>query len=393
MLDELANFGVYEKLDEKIDEYLRPENLFDFYQVLLTNYEADFGEPLVRRFLSLIAVSKNGLSEWEIMKITGLEKRPILWSQFYCSFRQQLIVINGLISFSNEPIREAVEGRYFGGTRDSIKLNWRDSPQYDWDRSCRKDIVAALEGEMTTEGRKTLRSMDEVPYQLSILNDLTKLHDYLMDLDAFSYLYENEETNLDYYWWKLINKGNYSLEEYLAGAEQYGERQWAVLLNEVGSFSKLYLGLQKTREYLIKVLDVRRKIAGEKHTDVAIAYNNIGAIYGDLGNHKKALEHQEKALQIRLSIFGERHPDVANSYINIGYEYRELGDLEKEVEFLSKALEIARAIKDESLELKLHNRLGKTYEKMGIKDKAREENRLAAEMFKAMGRDVESAQN
>lgn len=364
LLDELANFGVFDKLDDKIEEYLRPDSFYDFYQVLLKNYETDFGESLVRRFLSLIAVSKDGLSEGEILKITGLEEKPLLWSQFYCSFRNHLIVKNGLISFSHEAIREAVVGRYLGG----ISHNWRDNPQYYWDRSCRKDIVAALDGEKTSEGKKTTRSMDEVPFQLSILNDLTKLHDYLMDMDVFSHLYKNEITSLDYYWWKLINKGKYSLEEYLADSKQYGERQWTILLNAVSEFADLDLGQQKALEFLMKASETRIKITGEVHPDIAIAYDNVGGIYKDLGDYKMALEYQEKALRIRLSVFGENHHDVAQSYRNVGYLYSLLGDHERTLEYYSKALEIARGIKFLYLKEELQDRLVRERVIMGIKE-------------------------
>jgi preprotein translocase subunit SecA/nephrocystin-3 len=118
LLDEVANYGVYEKLDEKIEEYLKPDSIGDFYQVVLQNYETDFGEEFIRHILSLIAVSRNGLSEDEILDITDTKDKPLLWSQFFCSFRQHMVVKGGLVSFAHSHIREAVEERYIKGHDD-----------------------------------------------------------------------------------------------------------------------------------------------------------------------------------------------------------------------------------------------------------------------------------
>ena len=71
LLDELINYGVFEKLDERIEYYLLPDTIEDFYQALLQSFEYDFGKDFVKQILSLIAVSRNGLSEDEILAITS----------------------------------------------------------------------------------------------------------------------------------------------------------------------------------------------------------------------------------------------------------------------------------------------------------------------------------
>ena len=67
--------------------------------------------------------------------------------------------------------------------------------------------------------------MDEVPYQYDILDDLDNLHKYLMDLTVFSYLDKVENTVLGTYWHRLIEKGRYSLEEYLPLVDNLTENQ------------------------------------------------------------------------------------------------------------------------------------------------------------------------
>ena len=150
---------------------------------------------------------------------------------------------------------------------------------------------------------------------------------------------------------------------------------------------------QKAVEHLEKALIIWLSIFGENHPKVALFYGSIGDEYGNLGDHRKALEYSDKALKIRLSVFGENHPDVATSYNNVGSEYGELGDHQKELEYRTKGLEIARSIEDVNLEANLHNRVGKTYQKMGDIEHAMEHFKFAADMFKELGNENEYKEN
>ncbi len=179
LLDELVNFGIFERLDEKIGTYLGTESVEDFYGILLKGYETDFGEPLVRHILSLIAVSRNGLSEEEILAIT--HETPLHWSQFFCAIRQHLVVKNGLVSFAHSHIRKAVEERYLQG-------------QEDWENACRKEIVTFF------NDAKTHRAMDEVPYLYDKLEDMESLHEYLLDFEVFNHFFSTSKIEVGYYW-------------------------------------------------------------------------------------------------------------------------------------------------------------------------------------------------
>lgn len=365
LLDEVANYGIFDKLDEKIEEYLHPDSISDFYQVVLKNYEADFGKDLVRHFLSLIAVSRNGLSEDELLDLTGTKDRPLLWSQFYCSFRQHLIVKNGLVSFAHNYIRDAVYARYVNG-------------HDDWVKTCREEIVTALENQTTPEGKKTTRSMDEVPYQLDLLGNLSRLHEYLLDLDVFVYLYKNEETNIGKYWRKLIDSAGYSLKEYIAQVDKYNGTQRPSVLLDLGSFARetvvipllsilftektltytdddksralvySYLSLsfgqsndyKKALETGETALSLYQKVYGDNHLNVANTYNNVGDLYQRLGDYKKALNYVQKALIIKRDIYPENHQSMAISYNNLGAAYSGLENHRKALEFSKKALEI-----------------------------------------------------
>lgn len=412
LLDEIANFGSYEKLDEKIEEYLKPDSISDFYQVVLKNYEADFGEDLVRHYLSLIAASRNGLSEDEILEIANLKDKPILWSQFFCSFRQHVVVRNGLVSFSHSYIREAVKNRYFGNNPDHFEFR---EELAEWEDACRKEIVSEFENQTTPEGKKTARSMEEVPEQLYLLDDLERLHAYLMDLDVFSYLYQTEVINLRIYWQTLIGKGGYSLEEYLAVVNQFDEYKrgsvfsqlnyfmcflyidWAKAYSVVGDSNKL-LGKRhdalsaylKAMEYEEKGLSILENLYKENHASITElysrlfhTYNNICSAYRSLGNKELALMYAEKELVARRRFCGENHDDVGITYNNIGVLYLELGEYQKAKDYGEKALDIHRSNGDIDYFSIAHayNIVGTAYACLGENKKALDCFLKAIELF------------
>jgi tetratricopeptide (TPR) repeat protein len=57
-------------------------------------------------------------------------------------------------------------------------------------------------------------------------------------------------------------------------------------------------------------LDIRRKVFGEEHPDVASSYNNIGGVYDSKGEYALALEYYQKALDILTKVYGAEHPET-----------------------------------------------------------------------------------
>ena len=72
---------------------------------------------------------------------------------------------------------------------------------------------------------------------------------------------------------------------------------------------------------------------------MADSYNNIGEVYRRKGDLENALLQHQRALEIRTRVFGSEHPDVATSCNNIGAVYLEKGDLENALLQFQRALE------------------------------------------------------
>lgn len=93
-----------------------------------------------------------------------------------------------------------------------------------------------------------------------------------------------------------------------------------------------------------KVLEIRRKIYGDKHPEVATAYNNLGSVCDYLKQREQALEYLKKGLEINKEIFGAWHPSIATNYNNIASVLISQKKHAEAVDYLEKSIEIRRTI-------------------------------------------------
>ena len=391
LLDELASFGIFEKLDERIEYYLSRDTIENFYQAVIQSHEEEFGKTLVKRFLSLIAISKKGMSEEELITIS--ETKPLYWSQFYHLFTSHMVVKNGLVTFSHDYVRHAIETRYTKNVR--------------WLKTCRKDIVAYFKNDESD------RSYEELAFQYYNLKEFDSLYRLLLSIPVFIHLYNHQKYELAAYWRTLRSKG-YAYEairESLLSAEQKDKQiyfdiisffnnemalySFALLLSveyesflnsdkEKNNHDKLelynsigciyyYLGdYPIAMEYCLKALSIREKVLGIEHLDTADSYNDLGLIYDNLGDYQKALKFCRKALKIREKVLGN-HPDTSTSYNSIGCIYDSMGNFPKAIKYYRKALEIREKMlgTNHPDTATSYNNLGLFYDKLGDYQKAK----------------------
>lgn len=89
--------------------------------------------------------------------------------------------------------------------------------------------------------------------------------------------------------------------------------------NDAGGMCEdLFGDYQLALEYFQRVLRHGVMQFGYESKWTATAYNNIGGMLFQLGQHDSSMVLLQESLRIRKSVFGEMHPDVANSYNNIG---------------------------------------------------------------------------
>ena len=87
-------------------------------------------------------------------------------------------------------------------------------------------------------------------------------------------------------------------------------------------------------------LQLREKVLGPNHPDVATSLNNLAVLYADKGEYERAEPIYQRALQIREATLGKNHPYVATSLNNLAIYYLEKGEYERAEPLCQRALQI-----------------------------------------------------
>ena len=370
LLDELINFGVYEKLEDRIDYYLSVESIDEFYQNLLQRYEEDYGCEFVKHTLSLIFVSKDGMPESMILKLT--KSQILIWSQFYCSFINNLVVRNGKLNFSHANIRSAVFNRYL-------------RKEEEWEKDCRYEVLKYV------YHKEDKDAFLEAPFQLYMIQDKVTLkvlyEQYMAIPDVTSTIYKYEKYNCINYWRTLLGHG-YDMQV-LCETDFYGtdlcqnQRMTSNITSLANIFGKKELARKLAAKQLEKALntpnmskdiliksynDTARElsnnpesaedfhkatnyyikaieIAGNVQTkEVAVAYNGLGRCCLMANKNDLALAFGEKALKLNMHFYGEKHCEIATNYNIIAQAYEKQKEYIKASEAYSKAIDIEISI-------------------------------------------------
>ena len=112
----------------------------------------------------------------------------------------------------------------------------------------------------------------------------------------------------------------------------------AMLLNNHGLFLMKNEVHDVALQSLEKAREIKAKIYGDNHVELANVYNNMGMVYYYLHNYKESLLHYELALPLFKRLFGEKHANIANCYNNMGMTYMAMNDTAMASNYLNKAL-------------------------------------------------------
>ena len=361
LLDELISCGQYETLDDRIEHYLGCDSVATFYGRVLDRFEQDFGKDFVRRVLSLIAVSRNGLSEEETMHITGAKQ--LEWSDFYCSFSTHLNNQSGRFVFTHSYITSTVWSRYLEGDED-------------FEADCRNAVVAEQESILTEN------AMKEVPFQLFRLKAWARLHDYITDRRYLIFAMDFDEVEIGTYWRHIDEElpDRYSLMDYLEGLD--GPEDDVALYTKLLRLCRVRYKLAVQKEVVSRLLalierrpelatpEVYRTLSANTERPESIDYAEkslgicrerddvvgeieslrlLGSSYYDAavkenddGYGKKAYDVWKQARDLSEELYGELHPWVMDGYKDMALVCDD--DLDEALRLAKKGLELSIAI-------------------------------------------------
>jgi hypothetical protein len=110
LLEELRQCGRYETLADQLAGYLSAGTIDDLYERVLERLEADGNGENVRKVMTALWASRAGLSEEELLSITGL--KPLEWAPIDLALEEALGRNGSRLVFDHDYLRKAVEDRY-----------------------------------------------------------------------------------------------------------------------------------------------------------------------------------------------------------------------------------------------------------------------------------------
>lgn len=423
LLDELILYPKHETIKKEIKKYLNCKSLDSFILAVINRYEQDYGRLLVRKALSLLAISEKGFNEQELRNLInadldypddssmGCKITPLEWSQFFWAFRDNLSVREGsLFGFSHQLVRNAILEKYVSRPNNELVL------------SLRKLIVDTFKDEHSP------RAFLELKRQYQELEMYEKLLTLLGSSDAYYYLIKNHWGALSESWEELCLyiKKPYPLSELINAwkrlpddkkAETYNDTELilaAIITDQQGHWppdpcpeefahmQELCIPYQKTlqgefhytysagtgymstpnnMEHALELLLKAKNILEESdpkqwdgyYHDIEECYYRIAQWHHFRGNKKEEIQYLKRFIKPCQDYYGESNSKTQFAYYIVGYMCFENGEFIKAIDFLQKSLAVAERIQDNDAILKACNGLVQCYVAAFKKDK--EENK------------------
>lgn len=371
LLDELRKTATFEGLESKLNECLASVSVAELYEKILIRLEQDFGEENVKLTLISIWASRTGLSEPDLLEVTGVA--PVKLFGIRLSLGDSLISSVGRLVFSHDYLRNAVENRYLKEDIEKraaheIIFNWQ-SKKTNWDR----------------------RKIEELPWQAMRAGKNEELKSLLLDVETLGRLVESWGSHAVYRLWVIAAPSNYwELDHKLADAisvylESHKRHEISAciriadlisgLLEEAGLYKELFLDLRRfafryssrhslgheaargqrfkklvksyhlTGNYWAYLRSAKLKFSIEINKDTSETLASIEAL-ADLvcaqylcSDYKGALSNIHEWLPKIKHIFGDKHPSFLRLISIYGRISHALGDESKARALLLYAVE------------------------------------------------------
>eukprot|EP01122_Echinamoeba_exundans_P009174 TRINITY_DN3177_c0_g1_i1.p1 TRINITY_DN3177_c0_g1~~TRINITY_DN3177_c0_g1_i1.p1 ORF type:complete len:1753 (+),score=281.10 TRINITY_DN3177_c0_g1_i1:58-5316(+) len=190
LLDELTVEGVFETLGQTIDSYLVARDPAELYKLIVDRWCRDFGHEFVKSALAMIFVSRQGISEYELLDVLKCSHAD--FNRLYMPLKEALTNRNGLLCFSNQLVGQVA-------VSDSVELkNRKRLAEYFWSQQ-----------QKTPSGQElSSRVVAELPHHLRKLGDWEWFYTSLSDMRMFSALYTDEYMYELIAYWREIEEAH-----------------------------------------------------------------------------------------------------------------------------------------------------------------------------------------
>ncbi len=100
---------------------------------------------------------------------------------------------------------------------------------------------------------------------------------------------------------------------------------------------------EEAEKTALLALDIKVRILGPKHPQIAVQESNVGSMYFDWRRYEEAEYHYRRALEIEEATLGRSHPKMDMTLGNLGAALVSMGQLERGERDLRRALALAES--------------------------------------------------
>jgi nephrocystin-3 len=302
LLEELRVFGLHEAIDLYLANYLAAKDEDELFQKVLERMERDHGAATVAGVMSAIWASRYGLTETELLQITGLTRLAL--SEFLIALEFHLMQRSGLYTFFHNYLREAVEFRYLPSDED-------------------KKAAHSTLAEYFAKREYSDRRRDEEPWQWQQSETWERYKNCLTNLELLADLLDESKRHELIRFWTVL-KEHYELgETYHEAFIDFEKRSTdparnADIASRLGE-ALVAASIYPEAEFLLRHgLEQRRQLFGGNDLESAQSMNDLATLFYHTGNFKEAEPLLRNAVTIREDILGKNDPKAAKSLNDLG---------------------------------------------------------------------------
>jgi tetratricopeptide (TPR) repeat protein len=376
LLEELRQCAGFDTLADQLEFYLFAESIDGLYGKVLERLEHDGHGEATRQALTALWASRAGLSETELLAITGLA--PVQWAPVDLALEEAFGRNGERLVFGHEFVRQAVERRYLPGRAEQQEAHgalaewfegregWdeRTSEEWPWQmqqagrleelREMLKDInflmivashctnqevlnywqVARVEGDVELDELIAEEIQIEIEENQNTPEELIDIYDSLAALLDKAGLYRDPLLRLRTLAIKIKESSEgWDEEELLTSQLRLADayRSLARLCQVKGDF-------EQAEMLYLRTLNTTERLLGREHASTLSNMNNLATLYADKGDYEQAEVLFLGAMEAMERVIGREHPSTLKTVNNLAGLYQDKGDYGRAELFYIRAL-------------------------------------------------------
>jgi tetratricopeptide (TPR) repeat protein len=371
LAEEMRVFGQHELLHQKLESYLSAATIDGLFAKVLERIEGDNKAEDARSSLSSIWASRAGLSQDELLSITGLV--PATWAPIRNALNEAILESSGRIQFAHDYLRQAVEERYLSSEDLKKKSHLRIAEWF------------AME-------KVTPRVAEDLPWHLECVGESERLKSSLLGANLFREMCLFDQYELLGYWlrggWDIEKEMNSAWDRWIG--EGIDEEMLDALAKHLAEFlSASGIFTDFTESLYRRLLTSSERLYGSEHAEVLKSLNNLAVFLYSKGSFEEAESTHRLVLDGRKKVLGADNPSTLMSMNNLGVMLTDKGDFAAAEPILREALAGWIRIRGEEYPRTLMCRanLGRMLSERGDESEAKVEYRKSLDGFeKTLGK-------